>query len=326
MAVTLQDIARQTRTSVSTVSRVLAGGSGAQRISDATRKRVMEVARQIGYRPNLIARSLRTRKSNTIALLVSDIANPWFAQLASLIEQTLHRQRYTMMVCNSGEQIELEREYLRLLPQKGIDGLIVVPVADSAQALHEFLPEGLPLVILDRPVAGAGPSICSDEEKSAGLLCDTLARAGVRKIVLVSGPQSIISHRQRAQIVAERFEILLRHQGPAMPDTGRQAWIASLDLHPDAFVCTNNALGQGILDCIGQIEPPPIIGCFDEIPMMHLLPLPIAACVQDIPALAEGCVQLLMPQLQGRQLIRHDLRLPTRAVVNAAFEQLHRSR
>jgi LacI family transcriptional regulator len=87
---TLIDIARETQTSVSTVSRVLAGGAVAQRISEQTRTRVLEAAKRMGYRPNLLARSLRTRKSNTVAMLVADIGNPFYASIGSMIEQLLY--------------------------------------------------------------------------------------------------------------------------------------------------------------------------------------------------------------------------------------------
>src|SRR5438046_2867733 len=125
---TLVDIARETNTSVSTMSRVLAGGSSSERISADTRGRVLHVAKKLGYRPNLLARGLRTRQTYTIAFLVSDIANPFFGRIASLVEQALHRHGYSLMVCNSCEDPELEEEYLNLLPSKGLDGLILVPL------------------------------------------------------------------------------------------------------------------------------------------------------------------------------------------------------
>src|SRR4051812_44299086 len=125
---TLVDIARETRTSVSTVSRVLSGGAMANRISKETRQRVKEAADRLGYRPNLPARSLRTRKTYTIALLVSDIANPFFGQIGSLIERSLATRGYSLMLCNTAEDVEKEADYLRLVAAKGIDGLILVPL------------------------------------------------------------------------------------------------------------------------------------------------------------------------------------------------------
>src|SRR5688500_4798339 len=154
MSPTLVDIARETKTSVSTVSRVLSGGAMANRISKETRQRVQEVADRLGYRPNLLARSLRTRKTYTVALLVSDISNPFFAQLGSLVERSLARHGYSLMLCNSGENLEQEAGYLRLMAAKGIDGMVVVPLADNRERITQHVPATMPLVILDRPITG----------------------------------------------------------------------------------------------------------------------------------------------------------------------------
>lgn len=326
MSATLLDIAKETNTSVSTVSRVLAGGNSASRISEATRGRVMEAASRMGYRPNLVARSLRTRKSCTVALLVSDIANPWFGQIASLIEQSLHRHGYSLMLCNSGEDAEREQEYLRLLPSKGIDGLILVPITRTKKAITDQLPADLPLVVLDRPIPGISATVWSDQEQAAGLLCDTLWRAGVRKVALVCGPQHVVTHRRRCEIVSERFGVVARHEGPAQKDTGRQAFIKFLGQMPEAIVCTNNFLGQGVLEGILEIDKPPIIGCFDEIPMMELLPIPIVCSVQDVPMLAEGCVSQLLPLLRDPKAKSEPLVLPARAVTNRQFQKLFEKR
>src|SRR5438046_10762823 len=112
MAATLADIAKESRTSISTASRVLAGGAMARRISAATRERVHEAATKLGYRPNLLARSLRTRKSNTVALLVSDIANQFFGKIASLIEHSFHRHGYPQLLLNQAETLQREMEHL----------------------------------------------------------------------------------------------------------------------------------------------------------------------------------------------------------------------
>lgn len=319
MSATLIDIARATNTSVSTVSRVLAGGASSKRISAATRERVTAAARELGYRPNLVARSLRTRKTHTVALLVSDIANPFFGQLASLIEQSLHRRGYSLMLCNSGEDGQREVEYLQMITAKGIDGLIFVPTLTKRDELFDVVPESLPLVILDRPIAGIDTSVSSDQDQAAHLLCDILERAGVKRICLVCGPHHVNTHRRRCEIVADRFEVIGRHEGEARPETGRQAYIMFLGAPADAIVCTNNFLGQGVLDGMGDVDDPPVIGMFDEIPMMHLLPVPIVAAVQDIPRLAEGCVTALMGQLEGNGPGRPQV-YPTRAVSNRSFQ------
>jgi len=320
---TLQTIARETSTSVSTVSRVLAGGALSRRISEETRERVQAAAVRVGYRPNLVARTLRTRKSNTIALLVSDIANPFFAQIASLIEQSLHRHGYSLMLCNSGEDEAREIQYLQLLTQKAIDGLIVVPISRSKKQMQERIPAGVPVVVLDRPIPGAHASVYSDQLQAANLLCDVLERAKVKRVALVAGPSHIYTHRCRAEHVTARLNVVARHEGPAQRETGRAAYIQFLDARVDAIVCTNNFLGQGIIDSIAEVTAPPVIGVFDEIPMSHLLPIPIVAVCQDIPMLAEACVNQLLPQLNGEAPLAGSVVLSSRAITNRAFQLYH---
>jgi LacI family transcriptional regulator len=319
---TLIDIARETSTSVSTVSRVLTGGAVAQRISEQTRGRVLEAASRLGYRPNLLARSLRTRKTHAVALLVSDIANPFFSQIASLVEQSLHKHGYSLVLCNSGEDPDREDEYLNLLPRKGIDALILVPMARGRKAVTASLPKNLPLVVLDRPIPGIAACVSSDQEQAAAALSDALARAGVRKIALICGPQVIFTHRRRTEIISHRFEIVAKFEGTAQVESGRAAGAKLNGAHPDAVICTNNLLGQGYLESLGRNGSPPIVGIFDDVPMMHLLPLPIVCSVQDIPRLAEACVRQLLAQLLEPNRAPEPMLLPTRVVTNAAFDAI----
>jgi DNA-binding LacI/PurR family transcriptional regulator len=289
---------------------------------------VLKAAKQMGYRPNLLARSLRTRKTYTVAMIVSDISNPFFSQIGSYVEQALHREGYSLVLCNSCEDPELEDEYLQLLPRKGIDGLILVPLLRGKKALTDLLPKNLPLVILDRPIPGISASVASDQDQMTNALCDTLERAGVKRVLLIAGPANIYTHRRRAEIITERFQVVARHDGPAAPETGRQAFIQCLNngdggLMPDAIVATNNFLAMGFIDAIEQIDHPPIIGTFDEIPLMHLLPLPIVVSMQDIPLLANGCVRQLMPQLNGESKKLEPILLSARVVTNRAFQQRH---
>jgi len=317
---TLVDIAKQTKTSVSTVSRVLAGGDVGKRISHATSQRVRQAADLMGYRPNLVARTLRTHHSNTVALLVSDIANPFFSSIASLVEQALHRQGYSLMLCNSGEDPQREQDYLQMLAQKAIDGLIVVPMADTRETLLQNIPADLPLVVLDRPVAGINRAVYSDQEASSDQLALKLYHVGVQTIALITS-SSIITHRIRGEVMANRFEVIFRHEGLPLKETGRRAFI-ELAVKPDAIICTNNALAEGVIECIAEINHPPIIGTFDEIPVMHLLPIPMAIAMQDIPSLAEGCVVQLMRQLNGESNGHKATVLPARIITNRAFDAL----
>jgi LacI family transcriptional regulator len=324
MSATLNDIARETHTSVSTVSRVLAGGRVAERISAETRARVAKAADRLGYRPNLLARSLRTRKTHTVALLVSDIANPFFGQIASHVERSLHGHGYSLVLCNSGEDLRREDEYLSLLPRKGIDGLVLVPLARDRNDLAAHLPKGLPLVILDRPIPGISASVTSDQAQAADALAGQLRRAGVRRIALASGPGVIFTHHHRVESVAPHFEVVARHEGAAQVETGRDAARAFARGPPfDAVVCTNNFIGQGYLESVELRGDGAIVGVFDAIPMMRLLPVPIVCCVQDVARLAEACVNQLLPQLRGERGAEQlePITAQTNVVTNPAFDR-----
>lgn len=305
--VTLHDIAIAANTSISTVSRVLAGGAVARRISAETRGRVTASAEQLGYRPNLLARSLRTRRSHTVALLVSDISNPFFGRLGVCVEQQLHKHGYSLIVCNSGEDAALEKDYLRLLPQKGIDGLIMVPILSSAEELKSALRNDLPLVAVDRPIRGFGSVVATDQTKLTTALCMQLKEAGVKNVALVSGPRDNHNHRTRAEVISRLLNVVAHHAGPAEIPTGQLAMqkfraanvYPSADLH--AIVATNNLLAVGALQAVGSGKDRsagrPIVACVDTLPLAEVLPIPFVSVRQDIDAMAEQAVAELMRQL-----------------------------
>jgi DNA-binding LacI/PurR family transcriptional regulator len=317
---TLIDIARETNTSVSTVSRVLAGGAVSKRISRETRERVSAAARRMGYRPNLLARSLRTRKTNTIALMVEDIANPFFGQIASLVEVKLHAHGYSLMLCNTGFDPAHEAEYLQLVPQKGIDGLIIVPISTTKTALDEALPPGMPLVVLDRPVAGISACVSTDQDALCNQLYDRLEKSGVKTVCVIAGPQIIYNHKRRAELAAKRFKVLMTHFGEAQRETGMEAVSRFYAVKPDAIIATNNILCQGFIESYGFGGELPLLGTFDEIPMQNFLPAPIACAAQDVPRLAEGTVQLMLELLAEPGKKTEPVLIPCRVTTNDAFE------
>ncbi len=197
MSATLSDIARATQTSVSTVSRALAGGAAALRLNEDTRLRIQAAAHKLGYRPNLTARTLRTHRSHSIGLIINDITDPLIARIGNLIEQGLLAQGYSLMICNSNEDSQQEAEHLRQLVQRGIDGLIIAPVSCDAEQLRQNISPTLPLVILNRPIAGLDATVAGDHEQSAAILCQALQEACVHRVAVVSGSSRLVVHRIR---------------------------------------------------------------------------------------------------------------------------------
>ena len=121
--VTVKDVAEKAGVSISTVSRVLTGSAP---VSPGLRQRVIAAVEELGYRPNPLARGLRMRRTAVIGLLIPDISNPFFGQLARVVEEAANKRGYSILLCNSQNSNQRETQYLDLLRQQQVDGVLVV--------------------------------------------------------------------------------------------------------------------------------------------------------------------------------------------------------
>ncbi|MGI8649185.1 MAG: LacI family DNA-binding transcriptional regulator, partial [Rubrobacter sp.] len=143
--ISIKDVAREAGVSVATVSRTF---SGAQPVSEEVKERVREAAERIGYRPNALARSLRVEKTKTLGLVIPNIINPFFTNLARAIEDAAWEDGYSIMLGNTDENPEKESRYLELLMQKRVDGIIVSPARAESPFLKRVAEE-IPVVFID---------------------------------------------------------------------------------------------------------------------------------------------------------------------------------
>jgi hypothetical protein len=148
---TIRDVARHARVSVTTAARAL-GGYGY--VSAATRKRVQDAAAALDYHPNAIARSMIKGHTHTLAVVVSDNANPFFAAVVRGIEDTVLGHRYTVLLCNADEDPRKEATYLRMVREKRADGVILSPSGGPLTLVRSLLALGTPVVLVDRRVRG----------------------------------------------------------------------------------------------------------------------------------------------------------------------------
>ena len=161
MAVTIKDVARESGVNVSTVSRALNGGYGVHR---DTREHVMAVAARLNYRPNRVARGLVTGRSHTLGLVVSDIRNPFFAELARGAEDAARGASCDLVLCNGDLDPDKQMSYVRSLIEKRVDGILMNSVARlSRKQQQELASCGVPIVLLNRVrVRGAcSPPSCA---------------------------------------------------------------------------------------------------------------------------------------------------------------------
>ena len=183
---TIYDVARLAGVSTATVSRAL---NGTGQIAPATRATIDAAVEQLGYRPNTIARSLVTRSTQTIALLLPDITNPFYAALVSGIQQAALARDYTMLLCTTEGDAEREEHYLRLLRAKQVDGALVDGLVLPPDRIARFVEDGFPIVCLDRDIDSRVDSARAGGQSrwAAGSRLSTSSTLGHTRIAHVTG-------------------------------------------------------------------------------------------------------------------------------------------
>jgi DNA-binding LacI/PurR family transcriptional regulator len=196
--VTLKDIAHATGVDISTVSRSLSGSYG---INKETRERVLATAAELNYHPNRVARGLATGRSHTVGLIVSDIRNPFFAELARGAEDAACAAGCDVVLCNSDLDPAKQMRYIRALLSKRVDGILMNSVGGLDRTQQEQLAgSGLPVVLLNRPrTASAFCTVSADNDEGGYLAGEYLIRLGHVEIAHISGPRDHGNLRERAR-------------------------------------------------------------------------------------------------------------------------------
>lgn len=194
---TIKDVARQANVSAQTVSAVINAKPG---ITEETRARVRAIIDELGYRPFGVARSLRTGQTHTIALIVSDIANPFFSTIASAVEEYAHSSGYSLILYNTHDDPVREDRYLELALQNSVDGVLFVATQDRVKSMSTLKEAGVPYIALDRiPENYHGPSITLDNVLASRLGTEHLLDLGHTQIAHISGPLHLRLARERLQ-------------------------------------------------------------------------------------------------------------------------------
>uniref|UniRef100_UPI003221E245 LacI family DNA-binding transcriptional regulator n=1 Tax=Ralstonia pseudosolanacearum TaxID=1310165 RepID=UPI003221E245 len=186
---TIKDVAALAGVSFTTVSHVI---NNTRPVNSETRKRVEEAIRATRYVPSAVARSLKHRTTRTIGVLVPTATNPYFAELARGIEDVCAAAGYSVILCNSDDDPRKQRDYLRVLMEKRVDGLIVSSAGPDNALLDALGESALPVVMVDRPTEGIlADQVQIDHEEGAYLATRHLLELGHRRIACISGPSTL---------------------------------------------------------------------------------------------------------------------------------------
>src|SRR5580704_15958369 len=188
MPVTIKDVARESGVNISTVSRALNNGYG---VNDQTREHVIAVAARLNYRPNRIARGLATGRSHSLGLIISDIRNPFFAEVARGAEDAARGGNCDLVLCNSDLDADKQMQYVQSLLEKRVDGILMNSVAMlNRDQQAQLAGSGVPIVLLIRSASNRTFStVCADNESGGALAAQYLLDLGHRKIAHLTGPR-----------------------------------------------------------------------------------------------------------------------------------------
>lgn len=204
MAHTLKEIAKELDMSVATVSRVI---NGKCNVNDSTRKRVLDAIKQSGYKPNFIARSLRTNKTKTIGVIVPDISEVFFAKIIKGIDNVMSKRGYSIILADTQESVSRENAYIDMLMQHKVDALVIATVSMDGGKIAEVMRSGIPVVFIDNlpNLHEAYDAVLIDNRYAGALAARHFLDAGHSNIAFIAGKQNETTGFERLSGFGEAF-------------------------------------------------------------------------------------------------------------------------
>jgi LacI family transcriptional regulator len=329
----IKELAALLGISVTTVSRVLNGKAKLYRISPATSEKVLNAARQFNYRPNSIARGLRLEKTDTLGLIIPDISNPYFSSIARTIELESRNQGYSIILCDSMDELQTEKELLKLLASRKVDGIILAPVGKSFAHIKEFSKSGVPVVIIDRYMPGGTiPFITTDNYAGSVDAMEHLISAGHTRIACIQGIQGISINTDRVN----GYRDALAKHGITIDNgliTGNDFGIGngytcarmlmSMPKPPTAIFAFSNLIALGVMRALNEahlrIPDDVSVVSFDDQPYFEFLASPMTTVEQPRAEIAGMAIKILLEIINSKSTAsRTRIMLKPRLIIRAS--------
>ncbi|MGQ9631621.1 MAG: LacI family DNA-binding transcriptional regulator [bacterium] len=311
MGVTIKDIARAAGVSINTVSRAL---NDKPDVSSRTRERILRIAKQLDYSPNYLAKSLVSKQTRTLGVIVTDNANPFYAQVIKGIEDVARRKGYNIILCNSDENPEREAEALRLLREKRVDGILITPVQRGRRYISDLRGLGIPFVLLNRHSKVAKTDyVINDNAYGASLAVGRLIEIGRRRIAYISGPPSVSSVRERLEGCRRALQdrglsprnLIVKHTNLKMEDGYlSMKRLLNLSSPPTGVFAYSDLLAIGAMKAIREEglripEDIALVG-YDDIEYAAFLEVPLTTVRQPRYRIGEEAANILIDKLEGK--------------------------
>ncbi len=325
--------------SITTVSRVLNGKAETYRISSSTQQRVLDAAKEHNYIPNKIARGLKTDKTETLGLIIPDIANPFFADIAKSIELEARLKGFSIFLCDSREELPVEKELINLLLGHKVEGIIIAPVGTNFDHLIRIYESGLPLVIVDRYSPGMNlPYITSDNYQGAFDAVNHLISMGHRKIACIQGIKDSQPSKERVMGYVDALKknhinvdhSLISGEDFSTENGYKQTQILySVDNTPTAIFALSNLISLGVIQALSEMglsipEDVSLIS-YDEQPYSAYLGTPLTTIEQKKSELGQLAVSVITKLIEnkGFKVKPVSMKLKTTLIIRKSVKNLN---
>jgi LacI family transcriptional regulator len=310
--VTIKDVARHSGVSSMTVSRVINGG---ERVSSETRQRVEQAIDELGYVPSRLARGLIRQKTGTLAMIVPDVANPFFTLIVRGAEDVARRAGYRMILCDTRADLAIEREVIEEMIAHRVDGIAIAPVSDRSRShLQRLQRFGVQFVVIDRTVRGIECDVViGDSAAGAKRLVEHLIALGHRRIGFIMESDDVSTARDRREGYEDALEAAGVSLDPELvvrstvdPAGGAEGMRRLLELEdpPTAVFAVNNLVALGAIEAVraNGLDVPGDVAlvCFDDIEYASRLYPFLTVMAQPAETLGTLGTQLLLERIEGR--------------------------
>lgn len=315
--ISLKDIAEAAGVSTALVSFVLNGKMKEYRVGEDTAQRILKIANEMNYQPNLAAKSLRSGKTKTIGLVVSDISNPFFSQLARVLEDEAIKRDYTVLFGSSDEDTKKMERVVGNLINKGVDGLIIVPCENSEKSIASLINNNIPIVLFDRYFPNINVSyVALNNFNAAYTATKYLLDSGYKKPCMVAYDVNLIHMKERIRGYKKAMEatgkknqievIFLKQDAPRksadrlipkMMDSGTDSFLFGTNMISLACLYTIKDMGQEVIDKIG-------LAGFDGNPVFDFFNAPISHIQQPIDVLVQKALEILIDNISNGNTVQ----------------------
>jgi LacI family transcriptional regulator len=309
---TIKEVAKKAKVSVGTVSNVLSGSS---RVSPASRERVTKAIRALDYHPNHIARSLKTRQTNLLGMVISDITNPYFPLVARGAEDAALEHGYSLVASNTDHQIEREKRVLSVLRNRRVDGILLVVAPNGGDITHieNTVASGIPIVCLDRiPIGLKLSSVTGDSIQGTEMCMRHLISMGHRIIGMITGPLQLQNAVDRLQGYRNALHEARLKEDTALIKKGdfkfESGYLLTKQImlgprRPTALFVSNGVMGLGALKALKEMAircPEDLaLAIFDELPGSGSFSPAVTAVVQPAYDIGYKGAKLLIQHIES---------------------------